>query len=297
MLAFVEQCPQCGGAWDVRPELLGKPASGFDSCAYRCLRCGVAFSNAKSPRSRVAITASPDLNVPEQVRPGLADALAGAVNVHNRPVKAVKFCSDLSEDAVTWTVVGGLRADGALGALVGETQLPPPQALLLWGHPVVGHHQAGEVRQALVEVSDDLGEHPERRSEPDVIVMWPSLLVFVEAKHGSTNESQPGYAGYGNYLPAPGRFIASDERVREEGSYQLTRNWIIGAALAAKLGVSFRLVNLGPAGIADHAAGFAALLRQTPERRFEHRTWQEVIGAVTPPAWLLDYAKGHRLVT
>jgi len=295
MLAFADQCPRCGAAWDVRPELLGKPASDFDSCAFRCLLCGLSFSNAQSPKSRVPITASPELNVPEQVRPGLSKALAGAINVHNRPTKAVKFRSGRSEDAVTWTVVGGLRAAGALGALIGQPRLPPPQALLLWGHPVEGL-RGHDVLDALVAVSDDLGEHAGRRSEPDVIVLWSDLLVFVEAKHSTANDSQPNYTGYGTYLPAPDLFTASDEQIRAEGSYQLTRNWVIGTKLAEQLKVPSRLVNLGPAGIASHAAGFAALLCQNPQRRFEHRTWQQVFEVVTPPTWLKDHAVAHKLV-
>lgn len=294
MLAFADQCPRCGAAWDLRPELLGKSASDFNSCAFRCLSCGLGFSNAKSPASRVPITASPELNVPEQVRPGLTEALAGAINIHNRPVKAVKFCSGRSEDAVTWTVVGGLRDVEALGALVGQPQLPPPQALLLWGHPVDGP-RAQELHEALVAVSDGLGEHPDRRSEPDVIALWDNLLVFVEVKHGSANDSQPSYAAYSTYLPAPGLFTAGDEQVRAEGSYQLTRNWVSGAKLAEQLGVPFPLINLGPAGIASHS-GFAALLSQSPQRRFEHRTWQQVLEAVTPPGWLEDYATAHKLL-
>jgi hypothetical protein len=295
MLNFADQCPRCGTAWDVRPELLGKAASGFESCAFRCLNCGLGFSNAKSTKARVPITASPELNVPEQVRPSLAEALAGAINVHNRPTKAVKFCSGRSEDAVTWTVVGGLRAAGTLGALVGPPQLPAPEALLLWGHPVDGP-RAEAVQKALIAVSDGLGEHPDRRSEPDVVALWPDLLIFVEAKHGSANDSQPDYAGYGTYLLAPGLFTAGDQEVRAEGSYQLTRNWVIGTKLAEQLDVPFRLINLGPAGIAKHAAGFAELLTQTPTRRFEHRTWQQVLAAVAPPAWLEEYAVAHRLM-
>ncbi|WP_205695650.1 hypothetical protein [Conexibacter sp. SYSU D00693] len=290
MLAFGDRCPQCGGAWDIRPEMLGKPAADFDSCAFRCHRCGLGFSNASTPNGRVSITATPQLNVPEQARPGLTDALAGAINVHNRPTKAKKFCSGRSEDAVTWTVVAGLRAVGAIGALVGEPDLGEPEALLLWGHPVAGS-RAAEVLELLVQVSDRLEEHPKRRSEPDVIALWPELLALVEAKHGSANDSQPGYVGYDKYLAARELFSVDEIAVRSEGSYQLTRNWVIGAAMAERLGVPLRLVNLGPAGVAEHAANFAALLEQTPGRRFEHRTWQQALGDTSPPDWLIDYAE------
>ena len=277
----------------MRPELLGTPASDFNSCAFRCHRCGLGFSNARSPGARVSITASPRLNVPAEAAPGLDEALSGAIHVHNRPTKAVKFCSSRSEDAVTWTVVAGLREAGTVGALVGEPDLVPPQALLLWGHAMEGP-RAELVLTALLAVSDALGEHADRRSEPDVISLWPHLPAFVETKHGSANDFQPGYAGYGSYLPASRLFAADDDQVRAAGSYQLTRNWVIGATLAEVLDVPFRLVNLGPAAIAEHAAGFAALLEQTSGCRFEHRTWQQVVAGVQLP-WLQGYAAEHGL--
>lgn len=93
MLEFADRCPICDGAWDQRAELLGTPASDFSSCAFRCHRCGLGFSNAQSPAARVPITAAAQLNVPEPARPGLVQALAGAINLHNRPTKAIKFCS------------------------------------------------------------------------------------------------------------------------------------------------------------------------------------------------------------
>lgn len=97
-------------------------------------------------------------------------------------------------------------------------------------------------------------------------MLWPSLLAFVEAKYGSSNDRHPHYNGYSTYLSAAGLFSSPDEAIKAEGSYQLTRNWIIGAAIAKALRVPLRLVNLGPATISKHAAGFAALLAQTPDR-------------------------------
>jgi hypothetical protein len=231
-----------------------------------------------------------------QAQVGLADGLAGAINVHNRPAKQQKFCSERSEDAVTWTVIAGLREAAGLGAVVAERRLGPPQALLLWGHPLAGE-RAAEVRDGFVAVSDDVGEKPDRRTEPDVMVLWPDLLGFVEAKYGSANDRQPDYAGYSTYLPAPDRFSGDDERVRREGSYQLMRNWVMGSMLAEDLGVSFALVNLGPPTIANHATGFAALLRQSPSRRFAYRTWRQVLDFAATPEWLTDYARERGLLS
>lgn len=289
MIAFATTCHQCHRPWNERPELIGKPAADFDSCAFRCHACGVAFSNARRAASRIRITRTPQLNVPPQARVGLDAALAGACNIGNRTVKRQKFCSANSEDAVTWTVIQGLLQADRLGSLVGQSELGPPQALLLWGHPIAGP-AADALAARLVRVSDDLFEKPDRRSEPDVIALWPGLLAVVEAKYGSSNDRHPHYTGYSTYLPAAGLFSANDEAIKMEGSYQLTRNWIIGAAIGGALGVPLRLVNLGPAALSKHAAGFAALLAQTPDRKFEHRRWQQVLDTKPLPAWLEEYA-------
>jgi hypothetical protein len=288
-MTFSAVCSQCDQPWDERTERIGKPAADFDSCAFRCHACGVAFSNARRPASRIRITRTPHLNVPPEAHEGLDAALDGACNIGNRTVKRQKFCSANSEDAVTWTVVRGLLEVGRLGALVGQPALGPPQALLLWGHPAAGP-AADDVSDRLAQMSDDLGEKPDRRSEPDVIALWPSQLAVVEAKYGSSNDRHPNYAGYSTYLPVDGLFAAPDEAVEAEGSYQLARNWIIGAAIANALRVPLRLVNLGPAAIAGHAAAFGALLAQTPDRSFEHRRWQQVLEGRHSPAWLEPYA-------
>lgn len=294
MITFAVNCPQCHQSWDEDPDRIGQPAGDFDSCAFRCHACGVAFSNARKPASRIRITRSPQLNVPPEARSGLDGALGGACNVANRTVKRQKFCSANSEDAVTWTVVRGLLQAELVGSLVGQPELGAPQALLLWGHPIAGQ-VADDLAVRLAQISDDLGEKPDRRSEPDVIVLWPSLLVFVEAKYGSSNDRHPHYNGYSTYLPAAGLFSSPDEAIKAEGSYQLTRNWIIGAAIAKTLSVPLRLVNLGPATISKHAAGFAALLAQTPDRSFEHRDWKQVLDAKPLPPWLEEYALERRL--
>lgn len=292
---FQATCPRCGDAWDERPELIGTRPESFASCAFRCHPCGIAFSNSSNPAARVLITRTAQLNVPEAVRDGLDAALAGAVNLTNRPTKRRKFCSARSEDAVTWTVARALEQAGSLGALAGDVALGAPRALLLWGHPAAGP-DASEVAARLEQVSDELGEKPTARSEPDVVALWPSLLAVVEAKLGSANDRQIGHPGYRTYLPAPGLFAAGDDMICAEGSYQLMRNWVIGSMLAAQFDVPLRLVNLGPASVAPSAARFGALLAQSAGRRFEHRRWAQVLDLMpTRPPWLDEYAAARGL--
>jgi hypothetical protein len=122
--------------------------------------------------------------------------------------------SATSEDAVTWTVVQALLNAGSLGALLGEAHLGEPTAVLLWGHPVAGA-AAADVAAQLVAVSDELGENVMWRSEPDVVVLWPQQLAFVEAKYGSSNDRKPNYKGYATYLPAQGLFAADETAIRQ----------------------------------------------------------------------------------
>src|SRR4051812_43445375 len=104
-----------------------------------------------------------------------------------RPGKAWKFCSANSDDAVTWTVVRALEQTGQLdrvAAAVGladaiEASAPP--RLLLWGAAArPSDPDAAAAEALLTELSIDLREALERRSEPDVIVLWDDAVVVIE---------------------------------------------------------------------------------------------------------------------
>lgn len=290
-LSFTTTCPVCGRPWTVHESRLRTPATRFEDCAFSCEHCGIAFSNATHAEDRVRITRTPELNVPAEARPGLSDALADAMNVRNRKSKRLKFCSARSEDAVTWTVVRALGAAGSLRALassgVSDGQV---RALLLWGHGVLGQ-DTKELRSRLEELSDKLGENPKSRSEPDVMLWTANGLTVVEAKLGSANDSAPGHPGYPKYLTAPGLFRVDPAEVAAEGSYQLTRNWVIGSALASGLDLPLRLVNLAGPSAAATAKSFGALLASAPDRSFEHRRWRDVLAdADGAPPWLHGYA-------
>ncbi len=288
MYQFTNGCPICRGPWTERADLIGVRTGDFDGCAFQCHTCGIGFSNAKRPGARVRITRDPELNVPTPARSGLAEALAGAINETSRTKKRRAFCSANSEDAVTWTVVNALLAEGRLDALMGEpSRGGEPEAVLAWGHALAGRRGA-EVARALIAVSNRLGEVPQRRSEPDVIVMWPDELVVIEAKFQSANDAQPHYPNYNRYLVDEDLFQVSADDVVAEGSYQLTRNWVIGSQMARDLDCKLRLVNLGPDGL--DASSFADLLGQDDRRRFESRTWRDVLDGSPRAGWLHDYA-------
>lgn len=108
-----------------------------------------------------------------------------------------------------------------------------------------------------------------------------------EAKFRSPNDHQPGYANYARYTDDASFFMATDDEVRAEGSYQLLRNWVIGCRLATRLDRPFRLINLGPDTLRSRS--FATLLAESDERRFVGRTWREVLDAAPSVDWLQRY--------
>src|SRR3954466_15354300 len=102
-MSFPTTCPSCGRPWQEQPAMIGERRRDWDSLAFRCLDCGIGYSNAANPQQRVRIVRDAAQAVPAEVREGLDEALAAAFNVRNRPSKRNAFCSASSEDAVTWT--------------------------------------------------------------------------------------------------------------------------------------------------------------------------------------------------
>ena len=266
-----------------------------DDCIYRC-ECGVSYSNARDEAKRVMIAASPELNVPKEVRSGLAEVLGQAVNRRGRRNKLMKFCFETSEDAVTWTVFRGLGQRGRLDALVAPQRPLGEPTLLMWGVPVSGP-RGPETASALAEVCRLLGESASAHSEPDVIVVWSDLVVLVEAKFQSANERRPNFRGFERYLDRPDLFAVSPEEVAADGYYELTRNWRIGTALAESLGIpGFLLLNLGsPEKIEVDADLFGTLVARSPAHDFASCSWSDVLEAAQPiEAWLDRYASERR---
>lgn len=270
------KCPSCEQRLVPRSVPRGKPDS-WDDLVYRCDVCGIGFSNATARRDRRRIVRSPEMNVPEGVRDGLTDVLGRAANVRNRPSKRWKFCSEKSEDAVTWTVVRTLTTEHALGRLL------PPQlasademepAVLLWGVPVSGPG-AEELRVELEHISDRIGERPASRSEPDVIVAWRDVLAIVEAKLTSKNDSKPAtYSGWSLYHSEK-YFRAAPGPVAGTGLYELVRNWRIGCELAGRR--RFVLVNLSPIALDADADKLRAVIREDARHSLVTRVWVDVL--------------------
>jgi hypothetical protein len=297
---FKGTCPSCGRPLAVNDELLGQTPHNFQDLAFRCDKCGVGFSNSTNPQQRRRIYRDPERNVPADARAGLLDALENAANIRNRPAKLFKFGSDRSEDAVTWTVFADLRLRGALEAVLPGSDRDPrtrkPPAVLMWGHAVAGP-DAERLADDLMAVSVALGEKPTARSEPDVVLAWDHLLVFVEAKLHSPNDVQPDYRGFPRYVGEQHSELFRDpDEVPRSGYYELTRNWVIAADLAIATGRKMRLINVGPDRLLHSANRFQGTVQESDSRRFVFRSWSEVLSDAAPLSpWLLAYVDGTQL--
>lgn len=287
-------CPECNRALEARPVVAKRPHS-WNDLVYRCEDCGWGWSNARLPSARRRITREPWRNVPEEVRDGLGEVLAGAVNVRNQKPKAWKFCSETSEDAVTWTVVRGLQQLGKL-----ELLLPPElrshvagePSVLLWGVPA-GGDEAQALAKELESVSTRLHENPRSRTEPDVILAWRELLVVVEAKLGSRNERKAAdYAGWPLYTDSRA-FTGTEAAVAATGLYELVRNWRFGWELAGTR--PFLLMNLGRESLEADAWRLGPGLSLSERRMLRTRQWSEVIPDGVE--WFRVYAEQKKLLT
>jgi hypothetical protein len=292
------RCSGCGLELEPR-EGPASAAASFDDCLRRCDPCGLAWSNSST--HPVRIWKEPTHNVPAEVRPGIIEAVAAALNERNRKTKLLKLASESSEDAVTWTVFSLLTsfvlAHSPWRSLAGLTpeDAPLPRSVLIWGTPLFGG--GAELRAGLVAISSALGEVATSRTEPDVIIdLGPFGLVFVEVKYKSGNDAQ-SKKPWDMYTTSDA-FLDRD-LAKKSGRYELVRNWRIGCELARER--PFSLVNLvrtvesGPAAVSTRE--FAASVKTGPTRRFAQLTFRALLENVPQPwpPWFADYVALRQL--
>src|SRR6266404_5480622 len=203
MNAFAEMtCRDCGTAIVplVRSPETAKADSQRGYWYYRCpnAACGVSYSNGGSEAHRTKIYPRKDLNVPSEVRGGLEETLRQAMNIKNRTNKAAKFAFETSEDAVTWTVFRYLQDTRQLPQAIDVRD--EPEDLLFWGVRY-SHSADTSLRSALEGIlATELGEDPQKLTEPDVIVSFKNRVAFIELKYRSPNDRKPHYKNFPRYL-------------------------------------------------------------------------------------------------
>ncbi len=268
----------------------------YADCNYQCVPCGVGYSNGQDESARTMIHACHLDNLPkgpEGLRTDLENCLANAANVQNRSNKRNKFAFSTSEDALTWSVFWYLAHTNQLASALGDEN-SDSATLFLWGCPVNNDPSSVQSKLHVIQV-DELGETPNSKSEPDVIVETDTRLFFVESKLGSPNPCNPNYQNWNKYLregETSSLFRKSEEEVKQAGLEELTRNWVIGNLLANRLDKAFELVNLGPNSVESSSNQFAELVDQA-KAAYRFLSWSSLIGNLNQPVeeWFQAYLK------
>jgi hypothetical protein len=293
------KCRACGEQINPSVSEVEMPltASKYSDCYYKC-SCGAGFSNAQNPKQRHLIWPTPQQNVPSEVHEGLDEVLASALNELNRTIKREKFAFETSEDAVTWTVFCYLWGRLSIGEALGIERFEPT-GLWFWGTRWPVNRQDEDLRPILEKLLLE-GFHEDKKSmsEPDVIFETADQLVFVEVKYRSLNDKRPNYRGFPPYLNGNGiNFVVGSNEVVTAGFYELTRNWVIGSALARIRDKHFILVNLAGEHCRQSADEFKRMLIQGPQKQFQFVAWRELLSRIPEPldAWFQNYTKFRRI--
>ena len=152
----------------------------YADCNYQCVPCGVGYSNGQDESARTMIHACHLDNLPkgpEGLRTDLENCLANAANVQNRSNKRNKFAFSTSEDALTWSVFWYLAHTNQLASALGDEN-SDSATLFLWGCPVNNDPSSVQSKLHVIQV-DELGETPNSKSEPDVIVETDTRLFLL----------------------------------------------------------------------------------------------------------------------
>lgn len=284
------------------------PATSFDACLRRCNECGIGFSNAQNPSSVVKIYHNPLDNIPPEGHDGALETVLNALNQLNRENKLKKFAFETSEDAVTWTVFnylkqkrflcGSLKLSGVDWLI--QKDIEP--TVLLWGVPVPYSDRRGiDIRETLSTILDQIGEDPQKYSEPDVILDFRDIgVVVIEVKYRSPNdaldEKSPKWERYLHNSSA----FADINVIKKAGYYELARNWLIAWEFAGDRPMT--LINLGPDAIFKRDDGkkireFSKCLRQNKIHKFIDVTWTRFLEGVSDhPQWFDRYLKERGLL-
>jgi hypothetical protein len=154
-----------------------------------------------------------------------------------------------------------------------------------------------ELRRFLESISDQLGEDPTSRTEPDVIIDFGACGLFIiEVKHRSgTDLKRVNYPGWDRYYPvdSPLPYAAA---VRFSECYELSRNWRFGLELSANPTRPFTLVYSGPDTLfhSGELAAFEAALPTSGTAQFMTLTWNHLLGSTNErPQWLAEYVQSR----
>ena len=167
------------------------------------------------------------------------------------------------EDSLTWDVFRYLernkRLEDLLESLMLEslrnsimfgTNQGPIEKMIYWSVDV--NDKQPKVWDELVEARRQIGEKPNAGSEPDLIVVLPNWVIFVEVKYESSSVTPvkkiPDCYGKVDKDTWDRIFSGNIDQVVDQIGYQLMRFFLLGNILAEQLEKSFFMISITKSG-------------------------------------------------
>ena len=208
------------------------------------------------------------------------------LNLLERKISTVKresrMARDNSEDAVTWNVFRYLEKHGLLKHFLKELfQVDEDEPeIIYWSY---SQAQNG-IWDKLKASREEFELVPSKGSEPDIIILGKSCLIFIEAKLTATNNTTPSKLKVKDKYSSGGQnwwndvFTSSFDTVAvQDKKYELARFWLLGSWIAQQLGQQFILANLVLEEKDKKIKSlFESHIKSSAERMFERITWEDI---------------------
>lgn len=262
------KCTLCG---EIMKEynLVKKSAIKYEDCIRKCINCRIGASNAKNAPTFIYKDYS--RNIPQDFLTNLEKTLDNANNESNRSNKKIKFGYSTSEDAFSWIFIRYFIENNQLEELKNILELKDGiEEILMWGVPQI---TTIDYQKSLRNICKDLEEPNHYYSEPDIIVISKSEIIFIEVKLKSSNDKKE--IKDDKYFV--GDYYANWAMAQNSKCYELVRNWTIGNLFAEKMEKSMRLINLAPKSTLnnDEQLGVFGSSLNNP-KGFQKMSWEYV---------------------
>lgn len=193
-----------------------------------------------------------------------------------------RMARDNSEDAVTWNVFRFLEKKGYLKGFLKEIfgiEDTEPE-IIYWSYSQVQK----KLWDALEAARQEFELLPSKGSEPDIIILGKSTLLFVEVKLTASNNTMPSTMKVkSKYLTGGQRwwgyvFQSDFDTVTVlNKKYELARFWLLGTWIAHRMGLQFVLVTLV---LKDKDLNIEPLflphIKPNIHRKFERIGWEDI---------------------
>lgn len=198
-----------------------------------------------------------------------------------------RISRERSEDALSWNVFRYLDKQKYIQPFVKETlgfDIVYPE-VILWSFSEKEKDNNGVLKE-LADARRQFGEHQNRSTEPDIIIKGDSVIIFIEAKFSSGNNTSGNAEKKIFRIENPKRynqnwfslvFKESYEKLINSGKYELMRLWLLGTWIANEKKVDFYLLNLTREKYeVSIEKDFRPLIEETKSNSFQRIKWEAI---------------------